>query len=140
MSRFKVGGNFKDKMVSNKDDRLEVVRGKPVAYGTYIRMPFDTTKFLKVFSDFDDVIGSLSASGIVILVYIMKQMRVAKFGHMVFCFNHIDLAMPKASFYKGLNELLELHVITKTYIAHQYEVNPNIIFNGKRKKEDDQPS
>ncbi len=137
MSRFKVVGEFKDRMVSNKDDRLEIVKGKPIAVGTHRKKPIDTTKFLKVFPEFDNVISSLGVTGIAILVHIMKQMREAKFGHMIFCFNNITLAMPKASFYKGLNELLELHVIVKTEVIHQYEVNPNILFNGKRKKDED---
>jgi len=103
MSRFKVGGSFKDRMISNKDDKLEVVKGKPVAHGTYIKKPVDTTKFLKIYPEFDDVIDSLSTTGITVLVHIMKQMREAKFGHMIFCFNHVTVDIPKASFYKGLN-------------------------------------
>lgn len=133
MSAFKVDGDFRHRMVPNGDDTVIYKKGIEVVTGTHRKKVFDKSKFIKVFPEFWLLGDHLSGSALMMLFKIGGMVQDGRFGHMVYCFNYKSFGMSKASFYRGLNELLEVCVIAKTEVPNQYEVNPNIIFNGKRK-------
>jgi hypothetical protein len=130
------GITYKSVKVSNNDEVVNVVNGRPIITGTYTLVQKDTSKFLKVYEPFWKMADGLSSPAWKIVANVTRLVQEGRFGHMVYCFNHNDFGMKRTSFYEGIKELIGKQFLFKTHIIHQYEVNSKFIYNGKKKKND----
>lgn len=115
----------------------EDVNGKQELVGTYKVKMIDGSKFIKTYPRFVDLLESSSKPALKIIIYVLRLVQDAKFGHEVYCFNYVDVKMGKVNFYRGIAELLEYQFLYKTHIPSQYKINTRMVLNGKRKKDED---
>ena len=125
---------------SNINDVDVEFKGKVVRGGTFIYKEVNTEKYTKMFPRFLDLLDCSGKPALKIIIYVCRLVQDARFGHDTYCFNYLDVDMGKVNFYNGIRELLEYQFLYKTHIPNQYKINTKMILNGKRKKEDDQPS
>ena len=136
MSAFTISKPFKARKKTVGKDRIVIVNGEEVITGTHHNYAFDKEKFLKVYMPMLNILDKITPTSIKILTKILRYMASGKYGGMIICISPYEFEeiMTKMSFYRGIKQLIEFNVIAKTNIIHQYEINPNFIFNGNRVK------
>lgn len=98
----------------------------------------DNRKFTKVYSDSGSTIKDFSVPALRVWCYILQYIKPNK--------NYIEIdtteciefcgyqKSSKASFYSGINELIEKEIIALSTTKSKYWINSNFIFNGNRLK------
>lgn len=105
----------------------------------------DAETFVKVFMSRFDVVASLSSAGMkayIMLLWIMRDKKETSFIMLDRrAWEQYDDEMKSLgaitrfnmnTFYRGVRELLEFDIVRKADREGEYQVNPNVVFNGKR--------
>jgi hypothetical protein len=129
------------RVASTKNDRMMVVNeqtGEIIAPGVTFGTAYevDKTQFVKLYINGVKAFKDLTGAGTKVfeLLYLEVQKSFGK-DVMYLSFSEIDqLATPisKATFMKGMKELLEKGFIAESMTQGKYFLNPDYIFNGDR--------
>jgi len=88
----------------------------------------NNNKFIKFYLSFIAIIDQLTKSEIIIIKYIALNIQIKKTKILL----TMELTnLNKSNFYKSINNLIKLNVIIKTKYQNIYEVNSNMLYNGR---------
>lgn len=120
-----------------KAEEMEVVKtetGERQDVGFNVNKLVDREEFGKLYTAHIGMLFELSKTGIRVLAFILKELRVGD----DFILFSTDTAIKKTGFkskdslYKGLTQLVEAGIIAKSQTSYKIFINPMIIFNGDR--------
>lgn len=108
--------------------------------GIHIVRRVDESQFLKVYTKNVKAIFDLKPSTQKILQYLMQALQKTPNAEGVYLswfdadeyFSEEDVNLSKASFHRGMNELLEKKFIAESIKPNMFWFNPNLFFNGNR--------
>ena len=111
------------------------------------RANLDSEPFLKLFFAKVDVLASLSSAGMKVFFMIVDVMRSHKETSYLMLDKRawedysekmgregIKISLNINTFYRGIKDLISKDVIRKGRRDGEYQINPSIVFNGKRDK------
>lgn len=111
------------------------------------RASLDAEPFLKVFFAKADVLASLSSAGMKVFFMIVDGMKSNKETSYLMLDKRawedysekmdrkgIEIGLNINTFYRGIKDLISKDVIRKGRRDGEYQVNPSIVFNGRRDK------
>lgn len=128
------------KRISNKaGDRMMVVseHGDVVApAGFWQAQEVDKTQFVKLYINGVKAFKELTGAGTKVfeVLYLAMQREIGK-DFIYLSFNEIDqklTPMSKATFMKGMKELILKGFIAESFVQNKYYLNPDYIWNGDR--------
>lgn len=88
----------------------------------------NSSKFIKFYFPFIDLMHLLSTSEIIIIQYICRNIAINKTN---ICITQDKTELKKSAFYESIKILTQLQIITKTKYQNIYELNKQMFFNGK---------
>jgi len=92
----------------------------------------DTEEFVKIFPSFIKAVESLSGPADKVFKLVYAQVLANQDVDIITLYHDDDTPMSKATFERGVTELLEKEVLFKTVYPAQYYINVNYMFNGNR--------
>lgn len=129
------------RVTSSRNDRMMVVNevtGELIAPGVTFGTAYevDKTQFVKLYINGVKAVADLTGAGTKVfeLLYLEVQKNVGR-DVMYLSFSEVDqLVTPisKATFMKGMKELLEKGFIAESMTQGKYFLNPDYMFNGDR--------
>lgn len=101
----------------------------------------DTSKFVKIYPEMLAHFFDLSSTGKNVLALVFQEIQEND-GKDTICLPFNEECtfvkkgeirkMSRATFYRGISELVELNFIARSKVSNNYFINPNFIFNGNR--------
>lgn len=86
------------------------------------------SKFIKFYFNLINILHLMSTSEIIILQHICKNIGINKLKIKI---TRTDTELKKTTFHAAINSLIKLNVISRTEYQNIYEINKEMIFNGK---------
>lgn len=131
--------NSKTKRVTNKEGGVLVhpTTGEITANiaGFWVAEEVDSSKFVKLFVNGVKAFSNLTTAGAKTFEYVYYEIQ-RNIGKDKIYLNHNviteDSKLRKATFYKGLSELIEKKFLAPTTLTGWYWINPDFVFNGDR--------
>lgn len=93
-----------------------------------IAISVNTSKFIKFYFPFIELLHILSTSEIIIIQHICRNIGINKPKVKI---TQIDTGLKRSAFYDAIKNLISLKIISKTQWINIYEVNKQMFFNGK---------
>jgi len=128
----KITGQSNDRMMIVSEDTGERVGG--AAFIKYEEV--DKTKFIKLYVNGVKAITQLSSAGTKVFEVLYREVQNKKDTDKVMLgFDLIDqniVKIARATFYRGMSELITKNFIAETTTSNIYFINPDYIFNGDR--------
>lgn len=126
--------------VAGKNDRLMVVSeetGERIAGAGFFKCEeVDKTQFIKLYVNGVKAITELSSAGTKVFEILYREVQNNKDNDKVFlAFDLVDqniVKIARATFYRGMRELINKNFIAETTVVNCYYINPDFIFNGDR--------
>lgn len=123
------------RVVNRAGDKCMVVseHGEVIApAGLHEVVELDQTQFVKVFPGFVKTVKDLSKSASRVFELVYNEVLTNKDNDLITLHYKATTEIPRATFERGITELLEKEVLYKSVFPAQYYINVTYMFNGNR--------
>lgn len=128
----KIEGRTEDRLMVVSEDTGERLGGA----GFFKFEEVDKTQFIKLYVNGVKAITELSSAGTKVFEVLYREVQNNKDNDKVFlAFDLVDqnlVKIARATFYRGMRELINKNFIAETTVVNCYYINPDYIFNGDR--------
>jgi hypothetical protein len=128
----KIEGKTDDRLMVVSEDTGERLGGA----GFFKYQEVDKTQFLKLYINGVKAITELSSAGTKVFEILYRTVQENKDNDKIFmAFDLVDqniVKIARATFYRGMKELINKNFIAETTVGNCYFINPDYIFNGDR--------
>jgi len=128
----KISGRAGDRLMIVSEDTGERVGGA----GFFHTQEVDKTQFLKLYVNGVKALTELTSAGTKVFEILYRTIQENKDKDKVFmAFDLVDqevVKIARATFYRGMRELINKGFIAETTVSSLYFINPDYLFNGDR--------